>query len=265
MMSAPAYLDPSKRKLGPPAFLRELARRIDLAREPLPAGKPPAPQFIRLAGELSYLAEPVLRRWRGETIEVSPAAIPRKVMLLPGFGAHPLRMRYFARQLEKAGHKVKRWGLGFNFGASADKLDRIEARLLQLHQRYGGEQLVLVGWSLGGVFAREVAKRHPDKVSKVITMGSPFSGDPRANNAWRVYQAVAGHRVDEPPIAVRPHEKPPVETVALWSALDGVVHPRSACGRPGERDRAHALRCKHMGFVYAKESIETVLAELDWH
>lgn len=244
------------------SYRAEFARRVDLAREPL-TDTSHGPRAGLLIAELSYLAGPLLRRVRGESLSIERAEHPRKVMLLPGFGAHPTRMRYFARQLEKAGHTVKRWGMGFNYGASPDRLDRIEQRLLQLHERYGGEKLVLVGWSLGGVFAREMAKRHPDKVAKVITMGSPFSGNPRANNGWRVYQAVAGHRVDEPPVEVVTSEKPPVETIAMWSPLDGVVHPRSACGRAGERDRAIALRCRHMGFVYAKEAIETVLSELD--
>ena len=60
-----------------------------------------------------------------------------------------------------------------------------------------------------------------------------------------------------------PDEKPPVETVALWSPRDGIVHPRSACGRPGERDRSVALRCSHMGFTLPPEAVEAVLGELD--
>jgi len=94
-------------------------------------------------------------------------------------------------------------------------------------------------------------------------MGSPFSGSPRANNGWRAYQAIAGHRVDEPEIDTVVHEKPPVETVAFWSPCDGIVDPRAACGKPGERDRARALRCSHMGFVLTNEAVEAVLGELD--
>ena len=90
-----------------------------------------------------------------------------------------------------------------------------------------------------------------------------FSGSPRANNGWRAYQAIAGHRVDEPEIDAVVHEKPPVETVAMWSPRDGVVRPRAACGKPGERDRARALRCSHMGFVLTHEAVEAVLSELD--
>jgi pimeloyl-ACP methyl ester carboxylesterase len=237
----------------------EVARRIALAREPQPVdARPPRPQL--LAAEFGYVVEPFLRLLRPWTPARAPQ--PRIVMLLPGFGAHPVRMRYMARQLEAAGHKVKRWGMGFNFGAAGDTIDRIEARLLAVHARYA-RPVHLVGWSLGGVFAREVAKRHPDKVAKVVTMGSPFSGNPRANNAWRVYHIVAGHRVEEPPVECAVGIKPPVPTVALWSPRDGIVHPRSARGRPGERDRAVALRCTHMGFVQSRAAIEAVLKELD--
>jgi pimeloyl-ACP methyl ester carboxylesterase len=242
-----------------PANRAELARRWELAREPVPlvGSRPP---LRHLLGELVHLTEPVRRPFR--RIAVAPAAEPRTVMLLPGFATHPIRMRYMARQLERAGHKVKRWGLGFNFGPSEANFDYLEDRLVEVYERYG-RPVVLVGWSLGGLFARELAKRRPGMVLKVVTMGTPFSGDPRANNAWRIYQFVAGHRVDEPPVAAEINAKPPVETVALWSPRDGIVSPRSSCGRAGERDRAIALRCTHIGFSYSPESIATILAELE--
>ena len=183
-------------------------------------------------------------------------------MLLPGFATHPVRMGYMARQLERAGHTVKRWGMGYNWGATRERLEVLERRLDEIELRYE-QPVVLVGWSLGGLFARELAKLHPDKVAKVITMGSPFSGPPRANNAWRAYQFVTGHRVDRPPINAVLHEKPPVETVALWSPRDGVIAPRCAAGQAGERDRAVALRCTHMGFAFSAESIEAVVRELE--
>lgn len=238
----------------------ELARRIALAREPC-VEEVRGPSRRLLLGELAYLLEPVRRRFR--TFDIQPARHPQTVMLLPGFATHPLRMRYFAQALEQAGHTVKRWGMGMNWGAHPENLARAEQRLLQLHARTG-QPVVLVGWSLGGLFARELAKRHPHAVGKVITMGTPFSGSMRANNAWRAYQAIAGYSVDRPPIATNMAEKPPVETVALWSARDGVISPRCACGRPGERDRAHRLRCTHMGFIYSPEAIAAVLSELDF-
>ena len=238
----------------------ELARRWALASEPC-AEEVSTPPTKLLLGELGWVAEPLKRLFR-PALHIPQARHPQTVMLLPGFGAHPIRMRYMARQLEKAGHTAKRWGVGYNFGATEDRFRKVENRLIDLFERKG-EPVVLVGWSLGGVMAREIAKLHPDKVSKIITMGSPFSGSPRANNGWRAYQAIAGHRVDEPEFDAIPSEKPPVETIALWSPRDGVVSPRSACGRPGERDRTVCLRCTHMGFVNTPEAIEAVLRELD--
>jgi pimeloyl-ACP methyl ester carboxylesterase len=240
----------------------ELARRVALAREAIPeereSGKP---RLVRLLGETQVLIEPV-RRVRRHKLPVAASANPQVAMILPGFGAHPLRMRYLARQLEAAGHFTKRWGLGFNWGPGEEGFDQVEQRLLQLHARHG-RKVVLIGWSLGGLYARELAKRQPQAVAKVISMGSPFSGSPRANNVWRAYQFITGHSVDAPPIPGELRVKPPVETVALWSPNDGVIAPRCAAGRTGERDRAVALRCTHMGFTYDPQVIQALLAELE--
>ena len=238
-----------------------LARRVALAREVIPVeherGKP---RLLRLLGEAEALLEPVRRPRRKLAIPASDN--PQVVMMLPGFATHPMRMRYLARQLEAAGHCVKRWGLGFNWGPNEESFAAMEARLLDLHARYG-RKVVLVGWSLGGLYGRELAKRQPQAVAKVVTMGSPFSGSPRANNVWRAYQFITGHSVDAPPIEAQLSDKPPVETVAFWSANDGAIAPRCAAGRPGERDRAVALRCTHMGFTYDPQVIMTLLRELE--
>jgi len=219
----------------------------------------PAPRL--LFGEPLAFLEPLTRRFR-QPSPIPHAAHPRVVMLLPGFGTHPLRMRRMARELERAGHKVKRWGLGFNLGPTEANFALLEARVREIRDRYG-QDVVLVGWSLGGIFARELAKRHPAIVAKVITMGTPFSGSPYANNAWRAYELVTGHSVERPPLEVELAVKPPVETVALWSPRDGIVAPRSACGLAGERDRAIALRCSHIGFASSDEAIGAVARELE--
>jgi pimeloyl-ACP methyl ester carboxylesterase len=237
----------------------ELSRRWALASEPC-LEDVRSPRVLLLVRELGWVFEPFRRLFR--RLEIVPTERPRTVMLLPGFGAHPIRMRYMARMIEKAGHTAKRWGIGYNFGATAERFGKVERRLIELHER-AQEPIVLVGWSVGGVMARELAKLHPDKVAKIVTLGSPFSGSPRANNGWRAYQAIAGHRVDEPEIEAEPARKPPVETVALWSPRDGVVHPRCARGKAGERDRAIGVHCTHMGFVYSPEVITTVLGELE--
>lgn len=224
----------------------EIARRRALAFEPRPPGAR-GPAWERLLGELRTPIEHWQAAHRPRVVE--PLHGPsRPVMLLPGFGTHPARMKPLARALQAAGHRVSDWGLGFNFGPSEERFERLCERVVTM-ARKEGEPLVLVGWSLGGIFAREVARAHPEAVRLVITMGSPFSGDRRANNAWRAYQLIAGHSVDAPPIGRDMAVKPPVPTVALWSPRDGIISPRSACGRKGERDLAVPMRCTHLGFA----------------
>ena len=263
MMNAQTGQFPARRT-GPgnpgPDWRAAFGRRVALLRQPAPETAR-RPRMQLLLGEVRASSEPVMRSFRAP-LEIPAAGESRVVMLLPGFGTHPLRMRYMAMQLERAGHVVKRWGLGFNLGPTVDNFEALERRLADVRARYG-QQVVLVGWSLGGIFAREIAKRRPDEVAKVITMGSPFSGSPYDNNAWRIYQLVTGHSVEQPPVEAQVALKPPVETVALWSPRDGVISPRSAAGLPGERDRAVALRCTHLGFSNSPEAIFTVLRELE--
>lgn len=243
-----------KRSLG------EIARRCALALGQFPDQEKGKPRLLRLLGEFDLLLEPLRRRLR--TLEAPQTADPKVVLILPGFASGPHRMRFMAETLERAGHRTKRWGLGQNWGKDREEFRQLEARLGAVCRRYD-QDVVLLGWSLGGLYARELARRHPGCVSKVITLGSPFSGSPRANNVWRVYQAITGHSVDQPPIKTELALKPPVSTVAMWSAADGAIAPRSAAGRPGERDRAVALRCTHTGFTYAPEAIHAVLEELE--
>ena len=240
------------------AAREELSRRSALARQPRPEGVSGPPLRYVLA-ELALVARLAARVPRQP--EPTASVDPRPVMLLPGLCAHPDRMKPLARTLAAAGHTPHDWGLGFNMGANPAHLAWLVARVSGIARR-SGASVALVGWSLGGLYAREIARAVPDAVDRVITMGTPFSGDPRANNAWRAYQFVAGHAVDAPPIPGDFATKPPVPTIALWSPRDGVISPRSAAGWPGERDAAQALRCNHMGFARDPQVAEAVLAWL---
>lgn len=177
-------------------------------------------------------------------------------MVLPGFLATDRTTLGLQRALAAAGYRVSGWGLGWNRGARPDTLDRIAARLEAFG---GGAPVILVGWSLGGIYAREVAKARPDLVAKVVTLGTPFSGDRRNNNVWRLYEAIARHPVDRPPIGGDPAVKPPVPTLALWSRLDGLIAAAAARGEPGERDREQELDCRHMGYAVSGRAFPKIV------
>lgn len=182
----------------------------------------------------------------------------RPVLVLPGFLANDRSTRMLRAGLSEAGFDVHGWRMGRNLGVRADTLDKIGARVARIRAS-NPAPLTIIGWSLGGLMAREYAKFAPEGLTRVVTLGSPFSGDPRANHAWRLYEWIAKHPVDAPPIVCRLGEKPPVETIALWSGRDGVVCASSARGETGEADRHVELQCSHMGFALDPLAIGAVI------
>jgi len=122
--------------------------------------------------------------------------------------------------------------------------------------------MLLVGWSLGGLYAREIARAEPDRVRAVVTLGSPVWGDRRRyTNVWRLYEWVAGDKVDDPPIPDK-EEKPPVPTLAIWSLNDGIVGAPSARGTDVTSDKAVKVDSTHMGFAVSDEGTRAAVAEI---
>jgi pimeloyl-ACP methyl ester carboxylesterase len=181
------------------------------------------------------------------------------VLVIPGFLATDRTTLPLRSALAHAGWRVHGWGMGWNKGVRLDTIDRLKQRLDEVSP---DTPVLLVGWSLGGLFAREVARSYPDRVRAVITLGSPFSGDPHQNHVWRLYEWVARHKVDDPPVP-RITDKPPVPHLALWSRKDGLIAPRAAKGLEHERDEAVELDCAHMAFGVSKRAAKSVVREID--
>jgi len=180
-------------------------------------------------------------------------------LVIPGFIANDRTTLALRRGLAAAGWRVHGWSMGWNWGVRHDTVKRLRRRLDELDD---DRPALVVGWSLGGLFARELGREAPDRVRAVVTLGSPFSGDPKQNNVWRLYEWVAGHKVDEPPIP-RVTDKPPVPHLAIWSRKDGIVAPRSARGLDHERDKEVELKCTHMGFGVSTRVVRQVVREID--
>lgn len=180
------------------------------------------------------------------------------VLVIPGFLCGDQTTFVLRRELARAGFRVHGWKQGWNLGAREDTLERLRKRVDNLGHK---QPLVIVGWSLGGLFAREFARYFPEHVKAVITLGSPFSGDPRQNNVWKLYERVAGHSVDNPPIP-RITDKPSAPHLALWSGRDGLIAPRAARGLDYERDKAVELQCHHMAFGVSSKAARATVREI---
>jgi alpha-beta hydrolase superfamily lysophospholipase len=217
---------------------------------------PPLPLLLR---EMRAFAVMRIKASFAGAVATSSAGNGHQVIVVPGFMASDQTTARLRKSLNLAGYAAHGWGLGRNYGVRADILERLDARMNMLA---ASGPVTIIGWSLGGLVAREYAKYAPHRIAKVITLGSPFSGDPRANNAWRVYEFIAGHKVDQPPIETILSEKPPVPTVAFWSRQDGVVAAASARGALGEVDQAREMACSHMAYVANPDVIKAIIAEV---
>ena len=181
------------------------------------------------------------------------------VLVIPGFLCSDETTLALRKELAAAGYRVHGWKMGWNLGARADTIDRIRERVEGLGHN---KPILIVGWSLGGIYAREFARHCPHLVKAVVTMGSPFSGDPRQNTVWKLYEFVAKHPVTNPPIP-RITDKPPVPHLAIWSRRDGLIAPRAARGLQHERDKEVELRCHHMAFGVSRKAARRVVHEIN--
>ncbi len=154
------------------------------------------------------------------------------VIVLPGFVASDVSTRPLRGVLKELGYASYGWGLGRNLKFNDEREAQMNALLDRVYAEHG-QKISIVGWSLGGVFARELAKRSPEKVRSVISLGSPITRHRDYSNARRLYDAVNGPpeqtRADQ---LQRLGEAPPVPTTSIFSKTDGVVAWRGSLQRP---------------------------------
>jgi pimeloyl-ACP methyl ester carboxylesterase len=144
------------------------------------------------------------------------------VLVFPGLGASDVSTLPLRNVLRASGYTPYPWRQGFNFGPRHGLLAAMRATVAQLADRHR-EKVSLIGWSLGGIYAREIAKESSAQVRCVITLGTPFSGHPRATNAWRFYELVSGQHTDDDELLALIRQPPPVPTTSIYSKTDGVV------------------------------------------
>ena len=180
-------------------------------------------------------------------------------LVIPGFLATDRTTMDLRRALARAGWRAHPWLLGMNGGAKANTMDLLVSRLEAI---YDGRLILVVGWSLGGMFARQIACRHPEMIRAVVTLGSPFSGNLKTNtNIREFYERIAGHDVDKPPFE-RIMTKPPVPTLAIWSSKDGIVAPAAARGLKDEVDKSVEIPTLHMGMVVYRPALSWITHEI---
>jgi pimeloyl-ACP methyl ester carboxylesterase len=155
------------------------------------------------------------------------------VLFLPGFLAGDRSTRPMRRLFGDLGYEPHGWGLGQNLRFDEHRERDMADLVTRIHRR-AGRKMSIVGWSLGGVFARELAKMHPQKVRSVMTLGSPISNDRGHSSARRLFEAINGRETNPQRMGRygRLDEAPPVPTTSIFTKTDGIVHWRGSVQKP---------------------------------
>jgi pimeloyl-ACP methyl ester carboxylesterase len=181
-------------------------------------------------------------------LSLAPRGDGHPVLVLPGLIASDMSTRPLRSFLRNRGYAVRGWEQGRNLGLRPGVQDGLTDLLEEMNDTHG-RKVSLVGWSLGGLYARQLAKMMPERVRSVITLGSPFAGPPRSTNAWRVYELASGRRADaeDARFGGSLAEPPPVPTTAIYSRTDGICAWQGCKERTSAKTESIEVESSHCG------------------
>ena len=207
--------------------------------------------------------------WSGlAALPILQRLVPRgdghPVLVIPGLGASDRSTALLRRFLDSVGYATHPWGLGRNRGLHDERSGQMVARLQEIHVR-SGHKVSLIGQSLGGVYARELARARPRMVRQVITLGSPFAGHPLASTGIHLYEWLSGERMEDLDYGrhLRMRPTPPVPTTSIYSKLDGVVAWQCSIeDGPGAAESINLRGHSHTGMASAPLALYLIAQRL---
>lgn len=225
------------------------------------AGPPRAPSPWRILVEGRAALDGAELLLRTPSLARVPKGHGEPVLVLPGFGASDVSTAVLCRFLRHHRHDAVGWGLGTNRGDVHALVPKVITLATRLAERNGGP-IPILGWSLGGVLARETARERPDLVRRVITMGTPVIGGPKYTLTARTY-AAQGADLDEIESIVDARNRVPITVpiTAIWSKNDGVVDWRACIDHHNPVEHVQ-VRATHLGMGASAEVFDIVARRL---
>jgi pimeloyl-ACP methyl ester carboxylesterase len=223
-------------------------------------GPPPFGLFVLEQGRAARdLARTAARR---QLLRSAPRGDGHPVLVLPGLLAGDFSTAPLRRFLRTLCYDARGWRFGVNLGPSARLREHLDALLHHLHERHG-RAVSLVGWSLGGIYARELARARPALVRRVITLGAPFR-DISATHAVRLVPLRPNGRPLRDAHALRAALRAPVPvpTTSIYSKTDGIVHWQSCLEEPGAERENVEVHCSHTGMGFHPEVLAVIADRL---
>lgn len=235
-----------------------------MSRARIPTANPALspPSWRAGIGELATPLEFLRLALRWSTMPADLVGGRSAVLLVPGFGAPEGSLFALRRYLERRDYEAVPWGLGSNHGDVPQLIPLLAQRIRSLASERG-EPVALVGWSLGGYLAREVARDEPAIVRHVVTIGSPVVGGPKYT-AVAPYYRRRGIDVDEIECQVAERYRVPlrVPVTAIYSPRDGVVDWRACIDEWSPHVEHVRVEATHVGLGFSPEVFEIVADRL---
>jgi pimeloyl-ACP methyl ester carboxylesterase len=183
----------------------------------------------------------------------APKRQGRPVLVLPGFATSDTSTMMLRHYLNLLGYNANGWNLGSNFDQKTvgEHGERVIERLSEIYERTG-QKVSLVGWSLGGIIAREIARHHPNMIRSVVTLGSPFTGNPQANAISKIYEKMTGNEIASPAIRLRfsvGHRPLSVPSSAIFSKSDGIAAWKNCISETNDITENIEVHASHFGLV----------------
>jgi len=198
-------------------------------------------------------------------VHAKPVGDGHPVIVFPGLGGAPFTTAHLRRFLADSGFAAQCWGRGVNTGPEGDFDDwlaALEADVRGWHHEKG-RKVSLVGWSLGGIYARELAKRCPECVRQVITLGTPFAALRGTTHAETLFRWLNGSSTQlTPALEHRLRQCPPVPTTSIYSRSDGVVCWRSCIEQRSALSESIEVPASHLGLVTHPEVLRVLVDRL---
>jgi len=201
--------------------------------------------------------------YRAPQLAAAPKGDGRPVMLIPGYGTDEKSMRPLGRYLDYLGYDVYDWAQGRNRGDVENDIQRVGLRTREIHDALDSESVTLIGWSLGGVAAREAARLFEPYVREVMTLGTPIIGGPKYTSVGRRFAEKANLDLDEFELEVHQRNsigiKQPV--TSIYSKADGVVSWRASIDTYNQQARNIEVSSSHFG-LGANGTVWRLIAKL---
>ncbi len=235
-------------------------------------GRPSFPLAFMEAGRA--LSEMSLLPVAEVPLRAAPSGDGHSVVVCPGFLTSDRSTGLLRRFIASKGYETSGWELGRNMGPGSEgRVFDLLAEKVDTTYRQSGRKVSLVGWSLGGVMARELAKQNPDQIRQIITLGSPISGKVEASTISWIYNQIAG-RMPMPPHMQDMMEnllQPPADipSTSIFTRTDGIVNWRGCIEPPAQNTDNIEVYASHCGLgvnpiVFFAIADRLALPENEW-